>query len=147
MRVRFGWPDLAPQVLVIVAITVLVDLVTVTFSYAIARGVLSPHRTPDLADLARMSPVILATIPCWVAVFLAFGLYGHRYVVETKMPIMSRLLEAITVSVVLVIVVAFAANDDKLHRAWVLTLWVTALVLVSAGRFVLYRVSPLLSPR
>jgi hypothetical protein len=64
---------------------------------------------------------------------------------ETKTPIMPRLFEAITVSIFLLIAVAFAANDDNLHRAWVLTLWATAIVLVPAGRFVLYRLSPLLS--
>jgi FlaA1/EpsC-like NDP-sugar epimerase len=134
----------APRALGIVAPTVLVDLVMVIFSYAIARAAVSPHRSPELVDLARTSPVILATIPCWLIVFQLFGLYDHKRLHEPSLHL-AKLLEAIAVSIFGVIVVAFASNDDNLHRAWVLTLWVVAMVLIVSGRLVTMRLAQFLN--
>jgi hypothetical protein len=125
----------ASHALVIVAATIAVDLVMVIFSYAIAHAAWSVHRTPDLAGLARMSPVILATIPCWLIVFQFFGLYDRNQLLGPSLRL-TRLLEAILVSIFAVIVVAFVSSDDNLHRSWVLTLWVVAMVLIVSGRLV-----------
>lgn len=134
----------APRALIIVASTVLVDLVMVIFSYAIARAAWPMHRVPDLGELVRLSPVILATIPCWLIVFQLFGLYDRKRLREPSLHL-AKLLEAIAVSIFGVIVVAFAFNDDNLHRAWVLTLWVAAMVLVVSGRLVTLRLAQLLN--
>jgi FlaA1/EpsC-like NDP-sugar epimerase len=134
----------APRALVIVAATIGVDLVTVILSYAIARAGWPAHRSPDFAELARMSPVILATILCWPIVFQLFGLYDRKRVLGRSLDI-PKLLEAISVSIFAMIVVAFASNDDKLHRAWVLTLWVVATVLILSGRLVMQRLARLLN--
>jgi FlaA1/EpsC-like NDP-sugar epimerase len=128
----------------IVAATIAVDLVIVVLSYAIARAVLPADRSPDFRELARVSPVILATIPCWLIVFQSFGLYSRKHVLGQSLPL-ARLLEAISVSIFAVIVVAFATNDDSLHRAWVVTLWIVATILIISGRLAMQRVVQLLN--
>jgi FlaA1/EpsC-like NDP-sugar epimerase len=134
----------APRALVIVASIALVDLLMVIFSYAIARAAWPLHRSPDLGELARVSPVILATIPCWLIVFQLFGLYSRDQVLEPSLRL-TKLLEATSVSIFAVIVIAFATGDDKLHRAWVLVLWIVATVLIVSGRIVTLRLALLLN--
>jgi FlaA1/EpsC-like NDP-sugar epimerase len=118
---------------IIVGATLLVDLMTVTFSYAIARAAWPWHRLPDFGNLATVNPVLLATIPCWLVVFLAFGLYSRKQLLQPSLRL-AQLLSAITVSIVVMIVVAFAFNVDTLHRGWVVTLWVVSTALVVSGR-------------
>src|SRR6202162_1551235 len=113
----------------------LVDLMTVTFSYAIARAAWPTHRLPDLGTLAGLNPVLLATIPCWLVVFFTFGMYSRKQVLEPSLRL-AQLLSAITVSIFVMIVVVFAFNVDTLHRAWFVTLWVVSTVLVVSGRLV-----------
>jgi FlaA1/EpsC-like NDP-sugar epimerase len=130
--------------LVIVAATIAIDLVMVILSYAIARAVWPAHRSPDFSELFRVSPVLLATIPCWPIVFQLFGLYDRKRVLGPSLNL-AKLLEAISVSIFAVIVVAFATGDDKLHRAWVVVLWIVATVLIVSGRLVTLRLAQLLN--
>jgi FlaA1/EpsC-like NDP-sugar epimerase len=125
----------------IVAVTVLVDLMMVTFSYAIARAVWPWHRLPDLETLNLVGPVILATIPCWLVVFFAFGLYRRKQVLEPSLRL-TRLLSAIAVSIFVMIVVAFAFNVDALHRTFIVSLWITAMALVPTGRLLVQWFDP-----
>ncbi len=125
----------ARRALFIAAVTVLVDLVTVTFSYATARAAWPWHRLPDLWLLPSMKPVLLATIPCWLVVFFTFGMYSRKQVLEPSLRL-AQLLSAITVSIFLVIVVAFAFNVDT-HRAWIVVLWVVSTALIVSGRLVM----------
>ena len=132
---------MARRALLISAATVLVDLMTVTFSYATARAAWPWHRLPDLGLLPSMHPVILATIPCWLVVLFAFGMYRRKQVLE---PSPARLLGAITVSIFVMIVVMFAFNLD-MHRAWVVALWMVSIVLVVMGRLVMGELTQRLS--
>ena len=124
---------MARRALLISAATVLVDLMTVTFSYATARAAWPWHRLPDPGLLPSMHPVILATIPCWLVVLFAFGMYRRQQVLE---PSPARLLGAITVSIFVMIVVMFAFNID-LHWGWIVVLWASSTVLVVMGRLVM----------
>jgi exopolysaccharide biosynthesis polyprenyl glycosylphosphotransferase len=134
----------ARRALVIVTAAILVDLMTVIVSYAIARAAWPKHRLPDLETLNAVGPVILATIPCWLAVFFALGLYSRKQVLEPSLRL-TRLLSAITVSIFVMIVVAFAFNIDTLHRAWIVTLWVVSTVLVISGRLLILRLTQILN--
>jgi exopolysaccharide biosynthesis polyprenyl glycosylphosphotransferase len=134
----------ARRALVIVTAAILIDLMTVLFAYAIARAAWPWHRLPDLGLLAKVHPVILATIPCWLVVFYAFGLYSRNHVLEPSLR-MTQLLSAVTVSIFVMIVVAFAFNVDTLHRAWIVMLWVVSTVLVVSGRLVMLRVTQFLN--
>jgi FlaA1/EpsC-like NDP-sugar epimerase len=87
--------------------------------------------------LASLNPVLLATIPCWLVVFFAFGLYSRKQVLGPSFRL-AQLLSAITVSIVVMIVVVFAFNVDTVHRAWIAALWVVSSVLVVMGRFVVH---------
>jgi exopolysaccharide biosynthesis polyprenyl glycosylphosphotransferase len=134
----------ARRAVAIVAATIAVDLVIVVLSYAIARAAWPLHRSAVLGELSRVSPVILATIPCWLVVFQFFGLYSRKQVLEPSLRL-TKLLEATSVSIFAVIVVAFATGDDKLHRAWVLVLWIVATVLIVSGRLAMLRVTQALN--
>ena len=127
---------MARRSLFIAGVTALVDLMTVTVSYAAARAAWPWHRLPDLGLLPSMNPFLLATIPCWLVVFFAFGLYSHKYLLDAKATIIPRLLNAVIASIFVIIVVAFAFNID-MHRGWVVVLWVVATVLVVMGRLVI----------
>jgi len=124
---------------IILAATLLVDLMTVTLSYAVARAAWPWHRLPDLGLLAQVNPVLLATIPCWLVVFFAFGLYSRDQMLEPSLRF-PQLLTAITVSIVVLIVAAFAFNVDTLHRGWIVVLWVASTALVVSGRLVVLQV-------
>jgi exopolysaccharide biosynthesis polyprenyl glycosylphosphotransferase len=123
----------ARRALVIAAATIGIDLVTVSMSYLISRAASQANRPfePNLATLDH--PWMFATILCWLAVFMVFGLYSRKQVLEPSLRL-TRLVEAITVSVFAVIVVAFFLNVDSLHRAWVLKLWLVSMALVVLGR-------------
>jgi exopolysaccharide biosynthesis polyprenyl glycosylphosphotransferase len=127
----------ARRALAVVTTTVLVDLVMVTFSYAAARAE-RLNRLPDLALLAKVNPVILATIPCWVVVFFAFGLYSRNQVLEPSLRL-PRLIGAITMSIFVMVLVAFAFSLDTLHRSWIATLLVVSTLLVVWGRLMMLR--------
>jgi FlaA1/EpsC-like NDP-sugar epimerase len=127
----------------LVIATATVDLVTITFSYVIARAAWPWHRLPGLGDFAHVDPVLLATIPGWLIVFLAFGLYHPIDILDKPKAWIPTVVGAITVCILAVILVAFVVNDDDLHRAWVLTLWVIAIVLVVAGRVLIGEIANL----
>lgn len=126
---------LARRASMVVAATIVVDLVAVVTSYAIARAVASSPRPPGIEELARVSPIILTTIPLWLIVFQLFGLYSRTQVLEPALRL-TKVLEAISVSIFAVIVVAFATNDDKLHRPFAVALWIVATLLIVLGRVV-----------
>src|SRR6202165_2245902 len=114
---------------------------TVTVSYAVARAAWPWHRLPDFGLLSQVNPVLLATIPCWLVVFLTFGMYTRKQVLEPSLRL-AQMLSAITVSIFVMIVVAFAFNVDTLHRGWIVVLWVVSTVLVVSGRLGLRGLDP-----
>ena len=120
------------RALLVVGLTVMVDLLAVTFSYAAAKAT-------RIETLGNAHPVILATIPAWLVVFFAYGLYSRKQVLEPSARI-PRLLSAITMCVFLMVVVAFAFKEEP-ARTWILTLWVFATVVVISGRLVVLRIA------
>jgi exopolysaccharide biosynthesis polyprenyl glycosylphosphotransferase len=132
----------ARRALAIVATTVVVDLLMVTFSYAAAKAE-RLNRLPDLALLAKLNPVILATIPCWLIVFFAFGLYSRNQVLEPSLRL-ARLLSAMTVSIFLMVLVAFVFNIDTLHKSFLAILLVVSTLLIVWGRMMVLRLAQIL---
>jgi exopolysaccharide biosynthesis polyprenyl glycosylphosphotransferase len=134
----------ARRALVIAAATAVVDLVMVILSYAIARAAWREHHVPDFGLFTNAHPVILATIPCWPVLFVFFGLYSRKQVLEPSLRL-GKLLEAIAASISAVILVAFITSDDNLHRGWVFTLAIVATGLIVAGRLIMLQVTQLLN--
>ncbi|MDQ6877754.1 MAG: sugar transferase [Candidatus Dormibacteraeota bacterium] len=132
----------ARRALVIVALTVLLDLLMVTFSYTAARAE-RRNLLPDPAFLGKIDPVILATIPCWLIVFFAFGMYSRDQVLEPTLRL-PRLLGAITVSIFVMILVAFGVSHD-LHRSFLAILLLVSTVLIVWERFMMLRLSQILN--
>lgn len=120
----------ARRALLVAMATVLVDLVSITLAYTIANAA-RLDRIPDLRLLLNTEPRLI-TIPFWLAVFFAFGLYSRKQVLEPALRV-TVVLSAISVSALLTIVVAFALQID-IRRWWVLFLWVASTVLVLGGR-------------
>jgi exopolysaccharide biosynthesis polyprenyl glycosylphosphotransferase len=127
----------ARRAMALAAATVPIDLMTVTLAYATAGAF---HGRPE--DLPT-KPAIIATIPCWLIVFFAFGLYSRRQVLEPSLRL-PRVLSGITTSILLTIVIDFSFRID-LARGWVATLWVVAIILVISGRLVVLRLAQLLN--
>src|SRR5437868_8593144 len=61
----------------LVLLTAIVDLLAVMAAYAFARAA-----TRDVGLLSPFDRRVLITIPFWLIVFLAFGLYKRKYVLE-----------------------------------------------------------------
>jgi len=120
------------RALAVVGLTLLVDLLAVSFSYTAAKAT-------RIETLANTDPVILATIPAWLLVFFAYGLYSRKQVLEPTARV-PRLISAITMCIFLMVVVAFAFHLEP-SRWWVMTLWVFSTVIVVLGRLAVLRIS------
>ena len=122
----------------VVAATVLIDLMMVTLAYWGAGKV----RVDRLHDFPT-DTAMLATIPCWLAILFAFGLYTRRQVQEPalRLPVV---MSGITASVLLTIVIAFVFGQH-LSRAWVVDLWIMGAGFVVAGRLGMLRVAQYLN--
>ena len=122
----------------IAAATLLVDLTMVVLAYAVARAIKSDR----LLDLPT-DPRVNATIPFWLAVFFAYGLYGRKQILEPALKI-TGILGAVTTSTLLTIVITFAFGL-QLSREWTVALWLASIGLVLAGRVGLFQVTHLLN--
>jgi exopolysaccharide biosynthesis polyprenyl glycosylphosphotransferase len=127
----------ARRALLVAAVAIVVDLVSITLAFTIANAV-KLDQAPDLGLLLRTELRLIA-IPVWLAVFFALGLYSRKQVLEPALRA-TRVLVAITVSSLLTIVVAFAVHID-LGRWWLLCLWVGSTVLVLGGRVLVLQLS------
>ena len=113
-------------------LTAVVDLVTVFAAYVLARQLRADSWWDGLEGVQHASPIILMTIPGWVAVFAFYGLYGRRQVTEPTGE-MARLLHATTISVVATVLVAFAFRVG-ISRGWIVALWICAALLLTLER-------------
>ncbi len=116
----------------VVGLTAMVDLLAISFSYAAAKAT-------RVETLSNTKPLILATIPAWLIVFYAYGLYSRRQVLEPSARI-PRVLSAITVCIFLMVVVAFFFHMEP-SRTWLVTLWVFSTVVVVLGRLAVLRIA------
>jgi exopolysaccharide biosynthesis polyprenyl glycosylphosphotransferase len=124
----------ARRALTIVAASVATDLLAVTFAYLVA----GEARITRLHDFPT-DPIVVATIPCWLAVIFAYGMYSRRHVLEPALPL-TPLISAVTVSTLLTIVIAFATGIH-LSRAWVAGLWILGTAFLLADRFAVLKVT------
>jgi exopolysaccharide biosynthesis polyprenyl glycosylphosphotransferase len=127
----------ARRALLVAVAAIVVDLVSITLAYTIANAA-RLDRIPDLGLLLRTESRLI-TIPVWLIVFFAFGLYSRKQVLEPALKA-TTVVFAITVSALLTIVVAFATHID-MGRWWVVYLWAASTVLVLGGRVLVLSLS------
>src|SRR6266478_4313178 len=105
----------ARRALVIAAVAIVVDLASITLAYTIANAA-RLDKAPDLRLLLNTEPRLI-TIPFWLAVFFAFGMYSRKQVLEPALSV-TRVLSAISVSTLLTMVVAVPVGRLDSAGAW-----------------------------
>ena len=73
-------------------------------------------------------------VPCWLAIFAAYGLYDQRHLLGGTQEY-ARIFNGCLLGIVLVIVVSFLWPDFVIARAWLLLAWGTVLSLSILWRF------------
>ena len=117
----------------IVALTGILDLLAVAVAYGIAKDVRLEWL--GVIPLGRFDPRILATIPAWLVVFFAYGLYSRRLVIEPELGVV-KLLNAIAMNMVMLVLTAFALHVT-LSRGFIVVLWLVASTLVISDRLLI----------
>lgn len=126
----------------ILGLTALVDLLALTLAFALAnfetrllhmveRSGMPWQDHYDIPGLFRL-PLLVATIPVWLVIFWAFGLYRPKRIIK---PSIWLVLSAVTVSA-LVAVLPFVFVE--LAKTWAVVIWMTSAVFVVAGRLCLF---------
>jgi exopolysaccharide biosynthesis polyprenyl glycosylphosphotransferase len=83
-------------------------------------------------------PLMLLSIPAWLAIFAVYQLYNPRHLFG-GMDEYSRVFNACTTGVVLIMVTSFLFPDLVIARGWVLASWFSVTGLVGLGRFAMRR--------
>jgi exopolysaccharide biosynthesis polyprenyl glycosylphosphotransferase len=120
-----------PWALILTAVTFAVDLVAVTLSIYLARIV---ARGDGWGSLSAWP--IFVTVAVWPVVFAIYGLYDlRRPALATQL---QRLMNAVLMSVLLVVLITFVARIE-ISRSFVVWLLVFSMVGVVAGRLAVRR--------
>ena len=136
-------PSARPWPALLAGLTFAVDVVAVTLSYLLAKAV--AHGVGwDSGKPIHINAPIFAPVAIWPAVFAIFGLYDLRRPTATAE--FQRLLNALLMSVLLVVLVTFVIEVD-VSRGFVLWLLGFSLVTVVAGRLATRRLTHTLNAR
>ena len=127
-------PVVARRARLLTAATIVLDLSAVAVAYALSWTVRGQSwwgrgRTPFVLG----GRAAFLTLPVWVIVFSAYGLYNRRELTAGSEEV-RRLFRAVAVSAVAVVMVTFALKIS-VPRGWILTVSLLALVLIGLGRF------------
>lgn len=126
---------IARRARVVAFINLVVDLVAITCGYLLSKGIIVSTR----ADAATRSPFALSgrwvmlTIPLWLVIFAAYGLYD-RSELDAPSEEIRRLFHGITVSIVAIVMVTFFAKF-AVSRGWIVSLALFCTLTVAVGRF------------
>ncbi|HMC72062.1 MAG TPA: sugar transferase, partial [Mycobacteriales bacterium] len=136
---------LAHRARVVACINLAVDLVAITSGYLLSKGIIVSTR----ADAASRTPFalngrwVLLTIPLWLLVFAAYGLYDRRGL-DAPSEEIRRLFHGITVSLVAIVMVTFFAKF-AVSRGWIASLALFCTLTVAVGRFAVRKLTGRLS--
>jgi len=136
---------LAHRARVVAFINLIVDLVAITGGYLLSKGIIVSTR----ADAASRQPFavsgrwVLLTIPLWLVVFAAYGLYDRREL-DAPSEEIRRLFHGITVSLVAIVMVTFFAKF-AVSRGWIASLALFCTLTVAVGRFAVRKLTGRLS--
>jgi exopolysaccharide biosynthesis polyprenyl glycosylphosphotransferase len=136
---------LARRARIVAFVNLLVDLVAVSAGYLLSKGIIVSTR----ADAVSRTPFslsgrwVLLTIPLWLVIFAAYGLYDRREL-DAPSEEMRRLFHGITVSLVAIVMVTFFAKF-AVSRGWIASLALFTTLTVSVGRVAVRRLAGRLS--
>lgn len=95
-------------------------------------------QTDVVPSLSFYTKVVIGLIPLWLIIFAVFKLYDHHQLLG-GLDEYSRVFHASTAGLVMVIFVAFIAEDFVIARGWLLLAWLFNFILVVGARFWLRR--------
>jgi len=136
---------LARRARMLALVNLVVDLVAVTGGYLLSKGIIVSTR----ADAASRTPFslsgrwVLLTIPLWLVIFAAYGLYDRREL-DAPSEEMRRLFHGITVSLVAIVMVTFFAKF-AVSRGWIASLALFCTLTVAVGRVAVRKLAGRLS--
>lgn len=128
----------------LVVILLVADVLMLALAFATAflvrfYSALPILETDVVGDPDFYSRVVFYLIPLWLMVFWAMGLYNdHNLLGGTRE--YSLVFNAVSASMLVVVVVTFLKPDFVVARAWLLLSWVSAFLCVAGARFWLRRV-------
>jgi len=138
---------LARRARILAFINLTVDLVAVTSGYLLSKGIIVSTR----ADAVSRTPFslsgrwVLLTIPLWLVVFAAYGLYDRREL-DAPSEEIRRLFHGISVSLVAIVMVTFFGKF-AVSRGWIASLALFTTLTVAVGRFGVRKLAGRLSAR
>lgn len=125
-------------------IVVLADAIMVALAFGLAYW-LRFHVGLAFSTDAPMDPdkyleLVLILLPVWLILFWIMHLYDYYYLLGGTSEY-TRVVNACTTGMMLVVVVSFLFPDYQIARAWLVMSWLLSSLLVTAGRFGLRRVA------
>ncbi len=132
----------AERILLSVGLT-LIDLITVTLGFGLAYVLRFEADFPwnyqyNGSPLPFYQSLIFLLVPIWLIVFRLFGLYDFKHLFG-GINEYSRVFNACTLGMMLVIVFTFLDVTIWIARAWILLSWILVTISVASGRFLLRR--------
>ncbi len=123
---------------------VAVDLITVLFGFWLAYYVrfefnIPVFYQPDDPVLPFYQSLVYFLAPLWLIIFWMFGLYDFKNLFSGTKEY-TRIFNACTLALMLIIHFSFFKPDFVVARAWLLLAWVLTIFWVSFGRFSLRRI-------
>ena len=133
----------AEHLLLSIALTV-VDLFMVLAGFRLAYALRFESGLPwlyqaEVSNLAFYSGLVFLLAPVWLVVFRFFGMYDFRHLFA-GMHEYSRVLNACTLGIMLVVLITFFFPDLVIARGWLVLSWILVTWCVLLGRFMLRRV-------
>jgi len=142
-----GRRALARRAQLVAFINLVVDLVAVTSGYLLSKGIIVSTRTDAVSrtPFSLSGRWVLLTIPLWLVIFAAYGLYDRREL-DAPSEEMRRLFHGISVSLVAIVLVTFFGKF-ALSRGWIASLALFTTLTVAVGRFAVRKLAGRLSAR
>lgn len=101
---------------------------------------LSPEVVPSPEHYLR---IIAILIPGWLMLFVIMGLYDYRFLLGGTQEY-ARAVNAVTSSMMLVIIASFVYSNFYISRAWLVMAWIFSCLFVCVARLILRRMAYLL---
>jgi exopolysaccharide biosynthesis polyprenyl glycosylphosphotransferase len=119
------------------------DTVVVATAFALAYAVRFKLGVPWLDTPPYSGPfyssVAVWSVPIWLGLLAAFGLYDRRFLFSGFQEYM-RIANACTAGLVVEVLLSFLEVHQPISRGWLLLTWLVSMVLLAGGRFAARRV-------
>lgn len=105
-----------------------------------------PLNEPTLYAIKFHAVTPYLLVPLWLFIYSAYRLYDWRSVQRISSEL-SRIINASTLGVLLILIVSFLGKDTSLSRVWLALAWVIVIIYVSALRAIIRNLSRWLRQR